>query len=275
MHLVILVFVYGPVWLINRNWGKLVGAKQKLEAYFFWNGLIRLFMEISFELILTAMLNVQTADWQTSIHEVRYSTALSIISLALVAIVFPFLSVLYYRNMGILSKKSFKKKYIAGIEGTKYETETPPKSIVAYPTIFAVRRILFSVSVIYMNDSIVAQLSLQILISILYFAYMSGGVSPLESNFARRIEVMNEFTLIIMSYCLFCFTDYVKIVEVRYKIGYAYMAASLANISTHVIFLLRDSCYKLSLIVKRWLYRRNKKNVVPPETAKKEETSST
>ena len=59
-------------------------------------------MEISFELILTAMLNVQTADWQTTIHIVRYSTALSIISLALVSIVFPFLSVLYYRNMGIL-----------------------------------------------------------------------------------------------------------------------------------------------------------------------------
>ena len=106
-HLAILVLVYGPVWLIHRNWGKLARAKHKLEAYFFWNGLIRFFMEISFELILTAMLNVHTADWQTPIHSVKFSTALSVISLALVAIVFPFLTVLYYRNMGILSKKSF------------------------------------------------------------------------------------------------------------------------------------------------------------------------
>ena len=173
MHFVILVLVYGPVWLIHRKSGKLAGAKHKLESYFFWNGPIRFLMEISFELILTAMLNVQTADWQTAFHSVRYSTALAVISLTLVAIIFPFLSVLYYRNMAILSKKSFKEKYIAGIEGTKYETSgTPPKSIVAYPTIFVVRRFLFSVSVIYMNDNIVAQLSLQILISILIFAYL-------------------------------------------------------------------------------------------------------
>lgn len=106
--------------------------------------------------------------------------------------------------------------------------------------IFALRRVLFSMSVIYMNDSIVAQLSLQILISVLIFAYMSGGVLPLESNFARRVEVMNECTLIWTSYCLFCFTDYLQTVEVRYKMGYAYMAISLANISTHIVFLLRD-----------------------------------
>ena len=107
MHLVILALVYVPVWLINQNSGKLAWARHKLEAYFFWNGLIRLFMEISFELILTAMLNVHTADWQTPFHEVRFSTALSIISLTLVAIIFPFLSLLYYRNLTILSKMSF------------------------------------------------------------------------------------------------------------------------------------------------------------------------
>ena len=67
---------------------------------------------------------------------------------------------------------------------------------------------------------------------------------------------MNECTLIVTSYCLFCFTDYLLIVEVRYKVGYAYMATSLANLSTHVIFLFGDFFHKLKLVIKRWWNRR-------------------
>ena len=74
---------------------------------------------------------------------------------------------------------------------------------------------------------------------------------------------MNECTLIVTTYCLFCFTDYLQNVLVRYRIGYAYMAVSLGNISTHIVFLLRGNFLQLKRICKRKYYRWKKRNAVP------------
>ena len=60
-----LVLVFGPVCLIHKLSGKLANTKKKLSIYFFWNGLIRLFIESCFEIALAAILNIHEVDWAT------------------------------------------------------------------------------------------------------------------------------------------------------------------------------------------------------------------
>ena len=90
INLVILVCVYGPIWLIHKNSGRLAGIKEKLAGYFFYNGLIRLIFETSFDMVLAATLNMYKVDWGTSFSAVRFSTALTLISLILAGILYPF-----------------------------------------------------------------------------------------------------------------------------------------------------------------------------------------
>ena len=65
LHFTGIFLVFGPVCLIHKLLGKLANTKNKLSIYFFWNGLIRLFMESCFEIALAAILNIHEVDWAT------------------------------------------------------------------------------------------------------------------------------------------------------------------------------------------------------------------
>ena len=106
-----------------------------------------------------------------------------------------------------------------------------------YPVSFFVRRILFALSAVYFSDLLWGQLALQMTISYFMVIYLLW-YKPLESPIANKIEVMNECTIIVLIYCLMCFTDFVPSPETRSKIGLWYMGISITNVSVHLIKLL-------------------------------------
>ena len=87
--------------------------------------MIRLVMETAFELSLAAILNMRTVDWGTPFPAVKYSTALSIISLILLSVLTFFFPVFNWKNFSILKQPSFMKKHRASLEGTKVDVKTP------------------------------------------------------------------------------------------------------------------------------------------------------
>ena len=123
-----------------------------MQDYFFCNGLIRLFMEIAFELSLVTVLNMRTVDWETQFRAVKYSTAFSIISLIHLVVLPILLTLFYYKNFSKLRQKNFRDKCGSALLGTKVDVSTPKKSILAYPAIFFARRILFAVSAVYLGQ---------------------------------------------------------------------------------------------------------------------------
>ena len=221
-----------------------------MEGYFFWNGPIRLFMETFFEMVLALVLNMDSIDWSTPFYGVRYSTALTLISLCFVSGLFPFLTILYFRNFSILAEEKFKNKLGAGMEGTNLKKKVSPRSILFYPLIFFGRRIIFVLSAVFLGDFLFVQLLIQAFVSSLVLVYLVY-YRPLESPFANRMEIMNECTVLLLLYCLVCFSDFVPSEETRYLIGYVYMAVNLINILIHLSLLLLGSCYKMKLVCKR------------------------
>ncbi len=74
---------------------------------------------------------------------------------------------------------------------------------------------------------------------------------PLESPFAACMEVMNECTIIFLTYGQLCFTDFVPEEDTRSVIGYVYMGVSIANILVHLIFLVLASSHKVKLMFRK------------------------
>ena len=77
-----LLVIYFVVFLVHKRTGKCAKQKTWLKQYLFFNGMIRLLMESFFELVLTASLNIHTADSEDRLPAEEYSNALAIIFLA-------------------------------------------------------------------------------------------------------------------------------------------------------------------------------------------------
>ena len=151
-HFFFAAILFSPIWAIHKCSGRLASAKEYLSGYFFWNGLIRLIFESTFDIALAATLNMSTVIWDSPYPAVRASTALSIIGLILVGLTYPVLALKYYKNFSILTEKWFNDHYGSGLEGTNYMFKKPRKSILGVPVLFFVRRILFAVSVVILED---------------------------------------------------------------------------------------------------------------------------
>ena len=82
-------------------------------------------METAYELSLVAVLNMRTVDWDTPFPAVKYSNDLTIISLILLGVLAPFLTVLYCKKFAVLSQTNFRSKCGAGLEGTKVDVSRP------------------------------------------------------------------------------------------------------------------------------------------------------
>jgi len=64
---------------------------------------------------------------------------------------------------------------------------------------FFARRLIFVWSVIYLQDFLWGQLAIQTVISLFVIQYLLC-FWPLESTFAVKMEVMNECTILLMTY---------------------------------------------------------------------------
>ena len=154
INLVGLVFMFCFIRRMRVRPGRLARLKTKCMGYFFWNGLIRLFMESFFELVLCALVNLHAVDWDSSYPGVKYSNVLTFISLILIGLIVTCLNVLYCCNFSRLAEERFRNRFGAGYDGTNPAKKVSPKSVLLYPVSFFIRRILFALSAVYFPDSL-------------------------------------------------------------------------------------------------------------------------
>ena len=84
----------------------------------FWNGQIRLFMELFIELGLLACLNMANADWETPFPSVMYSNNLAL-DFLIVTCLLPVVFLLFYcYRRANWSNEDFQSRYGAFLDGT-------------------------------------------------------------------------------------------------------------------------------------------------------------
>ena len=154
VNLGIFLFIFCPIWLINHKTGRLSRAKSGFAGYFFWNGLLRLFMETFFDSFLASVLNVHTADWSSSSASVQYSNIASLVFLVITGITFIIVATMYVRNLDIMGFGDIRGKYGALLDDTSLVSLERNYFLLLHPLIFFSRRIIFTISVIFMGDNL-------------------------------------------------------------------------------------------------------------------------
>jgi len=59
------------------------------------------------------------------------------------------------------------------------------------------------------------------------------SVKPFSEPFLNRIEIFNEMALLVSSYFMFLFTDFVEDAQLRSKLGWAYIGIIAAMIGVN------------------------------------------
>jgi hypothetical protein len=64
---------------------------------------------------------------------------------------------------------------------------------------------------------------------------------PFSNEFTNRVNLFNEFTILMVSYHLPLLTDFVDDVHIQYNVGYSIMAFTLSNILVNsLIMIIKD-----------------------------------
>ena len=140
-----------------------------IESYLFWNGFLRLYMELYSGLALSSVLNIHAGedDWDSPFYWVEvsyYSARVSIYLVAMLPILF--FVPLYFIKRDEWSTEEFKKMYGALLEGTRTELRKGENKgdwvMLFVPTIFFYRRLIFISSIILLRTNILALFLIQI-----------------------------------------------------------------------------------------------------------------
>jgi hypothetical protein len=81
-------------------------------------------------------------------------------------------------------------------------------------------------------------------------------VHPLNQSLLNRMEIFNEWTLLVCSYFLFAFTDFVGDVETRYLFGWVFIGLAVCNICVNWCALFYKFFMVGRLFIRRYLHQR-------------------
>ena len=97
--------------------------QSKLGFYLYWNGTIRLFFEIFYEIFLLTVLNLHSSDWDRVFTSKVYSNVLSVIFVVSFLAIPIFLVIFSCVKRKAWNSDDFRAKYGAFLDGTKTKKE--------------------------------------------------------------------------------------------------------------------------------------------------------
>ena len=152
-YLVLVNIMFGVLHFLLIPVGRLfkVGKRlvDKLEAYLYFNGLIKFFMEIFFDVVLVASLNLQIADWETPFTAEEMSNNLSVVFIILVC----GLPITYLLLVCMKPHEWANSKFQSRI-GTVFDDldavklENKERTLLFWPIMFFLRRVAFVIVVL-------------------------------------------------------------------------------------------------------------------------------
>lgn len=224
LHSSIFVVVFLPIVLLHRCFGLLSKQRSKMQKYFLWGGLLRLFIETFLELSFASLLNTYTRDKSAESWPEIFSNVLSI---AIISIILAFLCC---AGLYIVLKRQLRKN--------------------SFLAIFFIRRAAFACSVVFLKDYFWVQIASQTLCQVLMFAFFTH-FKPMDSPFLNRMEAMSEVTTLGLLYGLLCFTIAGPGSGYLTAISVYYICVIAGSLLVNITFLLKTNCLRVKLLCKR------------------------
>ena len=188
----------------------------KMRNYLFFNGNIRFYMEVFLDVGLVASLNMHTVEGDSSFPSVQASNFMSIALIILICI-WPLFFIFYAcLKPKVWQEEKFQNKCGTVLENTDIKKQTRGERALLFASVmFFMRRVAFIISALIFRKTLWPQLAIQNFISLSMCIYLQW-YRPFATNFMNNMETFNEITILVLTYFLFCFTDFVPEPETRY-----------------------------------------------------------
>ena len=99
------------------------------------------------------------------------------------------------------------------------------------------RRLIFSLTCVFLTDHPTFQLQLYILLSIFNTIFI-GLYSPYDTPKANRVELFNECTIFLVGCHMLAMSDFVEAETTRFLTGYSLIAIVMINIAYHILSMM-------------------------------------
>jgi hypothetical protein len=126
------------------------------------------------------------------------------------------------------------------------ELRTDSKAALMYNVVYMFRRLIFALTAVLLKSQPSLQVAFTCFQSILVIIYV-GHVKPFEIPLLNTMEVVNEVTILIATYHLFLFTDYVEDPNTQYNIGWSMIGVTALNILINMGVMVWSSFRQLKL----------------------------
>jgi hypothetical protein len=138
--------------------------------------------------------------------------------------------------------------------------ETDKASVYHFTMWFLYRRLFFALIIAFFRVSVVLQVYLSIMSSLVLLMYILKWV-PFEADQYDFLAVFNECVLITSCYMMMLYTDYVPEPEMRYEFGNYFLNLLYFDVALNLLLLAYEITKLLKSNCKRFWYQRKEKKL--------------
>ena len=150
-----------------------------------------------------------------------------------------------------------KKKYGEMFKG--FQVKTFPQLL--YCLIFIIRRVTMVMVLTMLPTQRNIQINIFIITTLFVMSYASY-VLPFDSMLQNIQETINEVYVLIASYHLFCFTEWVYDLNTRFIIGWSLIGVVIANLATNIDIIIGLTISQSIKKSRRAYYKRKYKKAI-------------
>lgn len=116
-----------------------------------------------------------------------------------------FIIVFYGVNFHRVHDEKFERKYGSVYEGLRLKS----RSVLVYNSYFVMRRCLFMCIALFLYQHVLLQLFLVVILTLVACSYVLV-YSPFDEPRQNKLEIMNEFITLGLTYFCICFTELIS-----------------------------------------------------------------
>ena len=175
---------------------------------------------------------------------------------AVIALLMPFYTSIFHGwNIDKMDDANFSQKFGALYSGLNLDKkDSKRKSGLFFPFFFVLRRLLFFVAAIFLQQYTLFQLAIQFFCSTTMIIYL-GYWWPFHTPLFTKIEIFNEVTTLLLLYHLFMFTDWIPMATIRYLMGWSFIAVTVMNLMFHLGSMVVNTVGNLKKKVRKVHYK--------------------
>jgi len=214
----------------------------------FWSKTFQTFSNEYTIITTCSLIQLANLDWSTN-YGTKFCSFLGCFYTG-ITVALPFVvSYICWKNYDLIKSgdKDFKQRF----GSMWFSLSTEDRAFIPYHWYFLIRRFMIGALCVFARKTLFFQIS-GLVFNIIFATIIQGSTLCMEDKRLNSIEYFNESMIMMVMYCLICFTDFVPGADTRSQIGYVCEGLVIFHIAFNLSFLFGDYALQLKLRFKRW-----------------------